>query len=344
MHTIGTTSTYFHRVPLSTLGGLVDSVGQKIAEPEENMEAGRFIHNGFATNYYVSRAMGREKFIVIGFSGANAQFPLNFAEIKYLNNAGATMICMALPHVGNNFMERSESLARAFLTKSKSPASLYIRSDAPQFIVTHSSSGPILLKLLGEELTRRSIASRTTDIAMMSPIFDIPYASRDHSWGTPSFKIGPLKIPSFRPLHHVFAKYADRNADIGFKMLPMVKAYLALTAKTEDLLNRAHLPHMTMGHLRDIQQYAHNVIDGFVPSHTRQFNMMVMAGSADFCTSWRAARSTAQKIGAQFHLIVGARHDIIKNNPEVLDMLIDQALKRIKVHEGIKAITPTFGL
>lgn len=164
----------------------------------KRIEAGRFLHDGLATNYYLSRAAGPERMVIVGFSGANAQFPLNYQEIERLNNAGATMICMALPRVGPDFMQRAEKLVRAFLKEKSSPANSLILSDAPQFIMTHSSSGSIIIKLLGEENTGNMLRKRFEGIGMLSPIWDVPFASRDHSFGIGPIKLGPFTIPALR--------------------------------------------------------------------------------------------------------------------------------------------------
>ncbi len=335
----------------------------------KKLEGGVFSHEGLATNYYVSRAHGREKLIIIGFSGANAQFPLNYPEIAALNRYGITMICMALPHMGEKFMERSENLARAFLTSSRSPANFLITGDAPQAIVTHSSSGPIIVKLFGEEDTGAKLRHRFDDFVLLSPLWDTPYSSRHHSIGfgpvkfgpltipaihtpplslgrfrIPSFgmgetTIGPVEIPEFRPLARVFEHYADANADKRFNDLHVVKLYLTATASDRHYSDNSVTQNLTMGNIRGIQKYARAAADNFDPKHLAGVDTILMAGDKDSCTSWRASRAMAERMGAEFLLVQGGNHDLLKERRAPLMVLMDHAEKVICLRESYKRAT-----
>lgn len=335
----------------------------------KKLDGGIFSHDGLATNYYVSRAHGREKLTIIGFSGANAQFPLNYPEIAALNRYGITMVCMALPRMGEKFMERSENLARAFLTSSRSPANFLITGDAPQAIVTHSSSGPIIVKLFGEEDTGAKLRHRFDDFVLLSPLWDTPYSSRHHSIGfgpvkfgpltipaiqtpplslgrfrIPSFgmaetKIGPVEIPEFRPLARIFERYADANADKRFNDLRVVKLYLTATASDRHYSDNSVTQNLTMGNIRGIQTYARAVADNFDPKHLAGLDTILMAGDKDSCTSWRASHAMAERMGAEFLRVRGGNHDLLKDKRAPLVTLMDHAEKVISVHEAHKRAT-----
>ncbi len=363
------TSTYF--IP-GNIVLIADDEQKPHLKAQKDIEGGRFLHNGLATNYYVSCATGPERMIIVGFSGANAQFPVNPPEIKYLNDAGATLICMALPRVGPDFMKRSEALARAFITSQRSPANFLISSDVPQFIVTHSSSGPIITKLLGEPDTGRKIRSRFQDIGMLSPIWDVAYASRHYSLGinpiqigpvvTPALRtkeinIGPITIPSFgidaqkieaittpafRPLRKIFEWYADKNAKVPFSDLAIVREYIRWTTKNErqgeeKYFEQSALRKMTMGNIRHIQEYAREVSDNFKPEHTANTRILMMTGDADACTCWKTNQAMARKMGAEFRLIAGGGHDLLKKQPQLLDIFLEKAEERIAMREKVKA-------
>lgn len=335
----------------------------------KKIEGGVFSNNGLATNYYVSRATGRERLIIIGFSGANAQFPLNYPEIAALNKYGITMICMALPRMGDNFMERSENLARAFLTSSRSPANFLITGDTPQAIATHSSSGPVIVKLFGEEDTGAKLRHRFNDLVLLSPLWDTPYSSRHHSIGFGPVKfgpftipairtppqslgrfsipslgmdettIGPVDIPEFRPLARIFERYADANADKRFNDLRVVKLYLAATASDRHYTENNVTQNLTMGNIRGIQTYARAVADNFDPKHLAGVDTILMAGDKDSCTSWRTSRAMAEKMGAKFLLVEGGNHDLLKDRRGPLIHLMDYAEKVISLHEAYKRAT-----
>lgn len=400
-NTTATSTIFIPGSPALTADERADNF--KNIDPKK-IEAGRFMHDGLATNYYLSRANGFERMVIIGFSGANAQFPLNYEEIKRLNKAGATLICMALPPVGPDFMQRSEKLVRAFLKEKSSPANCLILSDAPQFIMLHSSSGAIITKLLGEEGIGKMLRRRFEGVGMLSPIWDVPYASRDQSFGlgpiplgpvtipalrtnamtigpvhipalrTPAINIGPIHIPSFgtkamaigpvtipsfgtnalttgiailpaiRPVRKIFELYADWNADKPFSDLKIVRQYIKLTTPRDDkneekFYERKTLKGMTMGHIRQIQIYARNVIDSYKPEHTAGMNIMIMTGDADNCTCWKTSQVVAKKMGAEFKLVSGGDHDLLKKAPALLDVFLAKAEERVALHEKFKATT-----
>ncbi|PZO81286.1 MAG: hypothetical protein DI626_10980 [Micavibrio aeruginosavorus] len=279
-----------------------------------NSQGGVFFHEGLRTSYSIHPAKNQKR-IIIGLSGANALFPLNLREINSLNNEGNTMICIALHKIGPDFMKKSEDLIRAFLTHPVSPAYTHIQNRVPTYIVSHSSSGPILLKLYGEKDTGRLLRTRFNGAAFIAPIFDVPFASRDHSY----------KVGVRQPLRSIFEWYADRKPDMPLTDRRLVKAYLSLTAGEESFVGKLGNFGMTLGHVRQIQKYSWDVMDNFKPSSMDNIPSVVMAGDADSCTCWKTSRDMAGKMNADFHLIPDGGHDLIKTHPELLRVFTGKA-------------------
>jgi len=155
------------------------------------IEGGIFSCDGLRTNYYYKRAQN-QKMVIIGLSGANAQFPLIQEDLNYLEEkGGATRICMAMPPVGPNFMRDAEKLIRAFLLDPHSPVNMLTDQNVPVFIAPHSSSNPIVFKLFGEEGTKQKLRKKIWGIVSMAAILDVRLASRNHSWRTPEIHLTP---------------------------------------------------------------------------------------------------------------------------------------------------------
>ncbi len=278
------------------------------------VEGGVFVHDALRTNYSIHPAKNQKR-IILGLSGANALFPLNLHEIKDLNKQGNTLICLALHKIGAGFMEKSESLVRAFLTHPNSPAHIHIQNNIPTYIVSHSSSGPILVKLYGEDDTGRTLRSRFNGAAFIAPIFDVPFASRDHSY----------KVGDGQPLRAFFEWYADRKTSTVITDRRLVKPYLAIAGGKESFVHKLGGFGMTLGHVRDIQKYSWDVMDNFNPRHIQNVPSIVMAGNSDCCTCWKTSRDMATKMGSDFYFIPGGGHDLIKTHPELLNIFTDKA-------------------
>lgn len=278
------------------------------------VEGGVFVHDGLRTNYTIHPAKNQKR-IILGLSGANAIFPLNLPEIRTLNKQGNTLICLALHKIGPGFMQKSESLVRAFLTHNNSPAHLHIQNNIPTYIVSHSSSGPILVKLYGEEGTGRTLRSRFNGAAFIAPIFDVPFASRDHSY----------KVGDAQPLRAFFEWYADRKTDTIITNRKLVRPYLAFAAGKESFIHKLGVFGMTLGHVRNIQKYSWDVMDNFNPQHMKDVPSIVMAGNSDACTCWQTSRDMADKMKSDFHLVPGGGHDLVKTHPELLNVFTAKA-------------------
>lgn len=293
-------------------------------------EGGIFTHDGLRTNYYVHRAKN-EKRVIIGFSGANAQFPLNIEEINYLRDNGTTMICMALPRLTPEFMQRAEKLMRAFLMEKKSPVNDPANQDAPVFLTVHSSSGPILLKLFGEKETGARLRERFSAVAGIAPIFDVPFASRAYS----------PTVFGRQPLREIFESFADKYPDTPLSQLWPVKTYLKLTAQNEAITRKLDKVSITLGDVRRIQNYAWDVSDKFRPEHTQGVSWLMIAGDKDPFTCWQTTRDIASRIGiddADFHLVKNGGHDAPKGHPELLDMMMNKADEAAALKAQTKAV------
>ncbi len=189
-----------------------------------NVEGGKFIYDGNSTNYYISRAKN-EKAVAVGITGLNAHFVLNPQEVKRLNEEeNITFVWMVLPRAvpGKSFMAGYEKLCRAFLTDPRSPSRTLTDPAKPHYIVTHSTSGPILTSLMHEDPTRRKLNATFSGAAMVSPFFDVPYASRDHS---------------SKLLHKIFTWYSAHHKNDRACDLPIARLYLSIAAAKESFIN-----------------------------------------------------------------------------------------------------------
>lgn len=326
MGQVSTTSTFY----LPGFKGLTPSEAAFIDTrfPEtKNLQSGVFFHGDLHTNYYVSRAP-REKAVVAGITGIHAQSVLHPDQIKKLNDAGITFIWMALPTLvkGQKFMQDAEDLARAFLTLSSSPFHNLRDRDIPCYVATHSTGGPIMLKLLHEDNTRRRLTAIFSGAAYVAPFLDVPFASRDHS----------LSIRGIRPLHYIFERFSQHNSESTVKTLRAVKAYLALTARHENFMSKPDDLSPTFGQIREIQAYSRAVIDSFNPEHAGALSSVVMAGKSDRFTCYKTTQAVAKEMGADFYLAKGAGHDPLKDRPELVNVFVEKVGECIQRYEDRK--------
>ena len=142
-----------------------------------------FLVDGEPINYYVARAEN-ELGVMVGCSGLKSNNPLSIEAVQAYNNAGISVILMALPNPerGLGFMPHFRKVFERFALDEKSPVHTIFPKKLPKFLYGHSTGGLLALRTLTKTLITDSFKDMGYKSANIeSPFSDTAGASLHHS-------------------------------------------------------------------------------------------------------------------------------------------------------------------
>lgn len=218
-------------------------------EAAEASEGGTFHHKGLDVPFFVSRAEN-ERAVVVACTGLNSYTALRAEELKQMNDAGVSVIWMALPpHKSNSpFMPHFITAGEGFFTDPESPANKLFDSKLPRYAFTHSTGGQIFTALEQNPETNARILERYKEVTHIAPYFDATNVSLKHS---------------LAPIRWVFDKYAHMNADRKPHETFFGKVYLAFKAATEPFTKTGQDISPTYGQILEVQHWGRTLISAF---------------------------------------------------------------------------------
>lgn len=274
-------------------------------------QQGVFAHNNTATPYFLSRAPV-ERAIVIGSAGLNSLHLLSVDEVEKLNNAGISVVWMALPlpKRHDNIDLKATNLMRAFLTSPHSPAHMLFPSDVPRYLATHSTSGRIALQLLHEDETRKKLSSIFSGAVYVTPYLDTANSA---------ISFNPYKNRIFSNFAKSYADYTPHETFVG-------RAYMALMGRHENYSkngNDKSAP-LTYQQILELQESSRSLLKNFNPKAANAFPSIFLVGDKDPFACHKTTMEVARRMGAEIIIAHGAGHYPMKHTPKLMDAFIEK--------------------
>lgn len=317
---------------------------------------GIFVTPSTATPYFVSKAPN-EKAIVVGATGLNTLHLMNPHEVQELNDAGISVVWVALPKPkrGFNVNDAAVTVVREFFTSPASPAHVLFPTPAPRFLATHSTSGRILLELLNDEPVARKLCHRFSGAVYVAPYLDTANGSRMHNRKMDLvFQAFAQRYSGFTPhetmvgrtymaikastegfrlsaTHHNQAEEAPEQISMHSAVLKKIQSYLA---------SPKHDTEMTYGQILQLQSASRKLMDEFNPSAAAAVPSIFLIGNKDPFACHRTTEHFARKMGAEIITAKGAGHYPMKDAPDLLGNFIRRVDVCVREKSRIEYITP----
>lgn len=319
-------------------------------------QTGIFITSETVTPYYVSKA-AKEKAIVVGATGLNTLHLMNPNEVKELNDAGISVVWVALPKPkrGININDSAVTVVKEFFTSPTSPAHTLFPMPAPRFLATHSTSGRILLELLHDEQTAKKLKHHFSGAVYVAPYLDTANSSRMHN----------------PRMDFIFRNFAQTYSDLTPHETLVGRTYMAVKASTEGFrLSAKHpnLPHeglgqekihssilralkkfvaspkhdaeMTYGQILQLQDASRKLMDQFNPAAAAVIPSIFLIGDKDPFACHRTTEHFARQMGAEIVTANGAGHYPMKDAPDLLNHFIRRVDICVRERNSIKVVSP----
>lgn len=314
--------------------------------PSKSWGRGFFSTNDLMAPYYIARSPS-ERAVVIGCSGLNTHTILNPADVKRLNDAGISIVWMALPKIprGAPLMETYLPLAREFFTNKNSPARLLMDNDVPRYALTHSTGGQIFFHLLHEPDTNRKLSYIFSGAVHVAPYFDTAHASRDHTHPIVqnAFRKYMARQPDALPNERLIAKsYVLWNSLLKSPGKDLPKAWrLAKNIFNPSKDGQQSRLDSTCGQILELQDSGQKLTakHNFNVEACAKIPSFFVIGDRDNFACPKTAIDTARKIGAEMKIAEGGLHDPLRSHPHLLDEFIKRVQECATRYETQKAQT-----
>lgn len=273
------------------------------------MKRGQFQHGEESLPYFYSRAK-REKAVVVGCSGLNTHVLLGHNEVCKLNDAGISVIWLALPparHKQGAFMDGYIDMAKEFFTGRHSPARFLFPNDTPRHVMTHSTGGLLYWTIKQTPEISRKLQSTYSSETHIAPYLDSANASRHHS-------------PTIR--RKAFEIYSKLHANDTPLETLLGRAYLAIKALGESFTSSSPDISPTFGQIRQVQAAGRRLTDTFNPESCGRTPCTVILGERDPFACAKTSKDFASLIGAKLHLVAEGGHAPLHHAPEIFDNVV----------------------
>ncbi len=274
-------------------------------------QQGVFVHNQLSTPYFLSRAQ-TERAIVIGSAGLNSLHLLSEPEVRQLNDAGVSVVWMALPLPSrhDNIDQKATDLMRAFLTSPRSPAHMLFHSDVPRYLATHSTSGRIALQLLHEEETHKKLRQIFSGAVYVTPYLDTANSS---------MQFNPVKNQIFSSFAKSFSNYAPHETIAG-------RTYMGIMGRKENYSKhgRDDDSPLTYKQILALQDSSRALLKNFNPKAANAFPSIFLVGDKDPFACHKTTIDVARRMGAEIIIAHGAGHYPMKHAPKLMDAFIEK--------------------
>ncbi len=319
-------------------------------------DKGIFVTPTTATPYFVSKAPN-EKAIVVGATGLNTLHLMNPPEVQELNDAGISVVWVALPKPkrGFNVNDAAVTVVREFFTSPASPAHVLFPTPAPRFLATHSTSGRILLELMHDDQVAKKLKHHFAGAVYVAPYLDTANGSRMFD----------------KKNDKRFSSFAQKYADLTPHETVAGRTYMAIKARTEGfrlssnqttatdgavaqekihtliikaikklVMSPKHDTEMTYGQILQLQSASRRLMDEFNPSAAAAIPSIFLIGEKDPFACHRTTEHFARQMGANIVTAKGAGHYPMKDAPDLLGNFIRRVDVCVWEKSRIEYITP----
>ena len=303
------------------------SAASQWARPPVNnkIQKGVFVTGSSCTPYFISRAQ-KETAVVIGATGLNTVSLMNPKEVKTLNDAGISVVWVALPPAkrGVNVNEAATHVVRQFLTSPLSPAHALFPEPVPRFLATHSTSGRIVLELMHEEATAKRLRHIFSGAVYVAPYLDTANGS---------ILFNPNKARIFRAYAQACAGSTPHESTAG-------RIYMAMLAKSEGYRNAPkHETEMTYGQILQLQDSSRRLMANFNPQAAAGIPSIFLVGDKDPFACHKTTEHFARLMGADVITAKGAGHYPMKDAPNLLSHFIRRVELCIRQRASVELIS-----
>lgn len=289
------------------------------------IQRGLFVTGSSGTPYFVSRAQ-KETAVVIGATGLNTVSLMNPQEVKTLNDAGISVVWVALPPPkrGVNVNDAATHVVRQFLTSPLSPAHAMFPEPVPRFLATHSTSGRIVLELMHEEATAKKLSHIFSGAVYVAPYLDTANGS---------ILFNPNKARIFRAYAQACADYTPHESAVG-------RLYMAILAKSEGYRRAPkHETEMTYGQILQLQDSSRRLMENFNPRAAAAIPSIFLVGNKDPFACHKTTEHFAKLMGADVITAKGAGHYPMKDAPNLLSHFVRRVELCIRQRASVELIS-----
>ena len=220
-----------------------------ICRVPKHWERDYFLVDNVPVYYYIARAE-KELGVKVGCSGLKSDRPLSAAAVGAYNDAGISVIMMALPNPGRslNFMPYYRKVFEEFVMADESPVHTLFHKDLPKFLYGHSTGGQLLARMIAsprhkETLLRQNYVAAEAE----APFFEAANLSEKYNSGLKRFAFdlyacwnkNALPRETFGGLFYLHYTHEKRKFDVklskasAMAKIPMHASYvLNIAVKT----------------------------------------------------------------------------------------------------------------
>lgn len=231
--------------PIGTDQAIFHDTGPVCRVPK-HWERDYFLVDDVPVYYYVARAE-KELGVKVGCSGLKSDRPLSAAAVQAYNDAGISVIIMALPNPGRslNFMPYYRKVFEEFVMDDESPVHTLFHKDLPKFLYGHSTGGQLLTRMITSPRNKEKLKQQNyVSAEVEAPFFEATNLSEKHNSKIKRFAFdlyacwnkNALPRETFGGLYYLHYTHGKQRFNIKLSKasaaakIPMRAAYLLNTA------------------------------------------------------------------------------------------------------------------
>lgn len=265
-------------------------------------------------SYYKAEA-ANEKAVLIGCSGLKSDYPISEEDIIALNEAGISILWIALPNPKRSvgFVPYFKQAGFKLLTNPPHDIQKWIDKDVPKIFFGHSTGGQIFFHLMEEDKTFKRIIETCSGSILSAPYMLPASASsyldpRTYIFSAQSWLRGDL-LPSETPEGRFWMKGSDFDLSNTSDKVYTLPAYCQI---------------------RELWKSGAEAIKASLKpnSNIRKTDMpiLILSGKKDKASCHHTNRYLARKLKLAFHTSV-ARHCPISENESTRNIFIESILR-----------------
>ena len=144
-----------------------------IANTPDHWIQDHFLVDGRPVHYYVARSK-EERGVIVGCSGLKSNNPLSVEAVQAYNDAGISIIMMALPNPARDigFMPHFRKVFERFALDENSPVHALFPKELPKFLYGHSTGGLLALRTL----TKTALFNKFEEMGYKKSLLEAPFS------------------------------------------------------------------------------------------------------------------------------------------------------------------------
>lgn len=267
---------------------------------------------------------GQIQGLIVGISGLNSHHMINPEELQHLNSQGFAAMWMGMPLHDRElgFMEPLTNIARLFLTNADSPANKWYSPHIPRYLLTHSTGGQIVFRLLNIPEVNKKLTATFSGAMHMAPYFDSAGASAE--------------CPDL--VQKAWDFYTDFYKNKRPHEVFISRAYMKLRAGNEHFTRKSSGDDgPTHGQIREPQQTGRALMATFNKEAMQSIPHYFLFGENDPFACTKVGVKFAEAIGAEYEVVPGGGHDPIEGREDLREKYIGKIEECLKERRLMRA-------